>query len=64
MDCFYTAKVFLLKLNIEHDALLNTVLVAFKQRRCFSRDAGPYIEIRYGVGRFQTAKVFLLARMH
>ena len=36
MDCFYTAKVFLLKLNIEHDALLNTVLVAFKQRRCFS----------------------------
>ena len=40
MDCFYTAKVFLLKLNIEHDALLNTVLVAFKQRRCFSERIG------------------------
>ena len=36
------------------------VWTVFIQRRCFSRDAGPYIEVRYGVGRFQTAKVFLL----
>ena len=60
MDCFYTAKVFLLKLNIEHDALLNTVLVAFKQRRCFSLRGLP-ARIHQGVGRFQTAKVFLPA---
>ena len=36
------------------------VLVAFKQRRCFSEEVtGSSHFISPGVGRFQTAKVFL-----
>ena len=59
VDRFQTAKVFLL---IATSCAVNwvRVLVAFKQRRCFSKKEYSSVRQHRGVGRFQTAKVFLL----
>ena len=38
---------------------IHRVLVAFKQRRCFSERRRVFTPGLRGVGRFQTAKVFL-----
>ena len=58
VDRFQTAKVFLL---IATSCAVNwvRVLVAFKQRRCFSKKEYSSVRQHRGVGRFQTAKVFL-----